>query len=479
MVTASKILIVDDERLIRLSLARGLSEAGYATDEAGSKREAIAAIDRDLPDLILLDHKLPDGTGLEVLHYLREFDANLPVVMITAHASVTGAVEAMQLGAYDYFGKPFELAEVLETVARALEAGRLRLEVARSRESSLNLGGHGNVIAASPAMKEVLRLVGRVATSEASTILLTGESGVGKGVVARMLHYESLAWNKPFMNITCTALPEALLESELFGHEKGAFTDAKVQKKGLFELADGGTIFLDEIGDLSMSLQGKLLRFMEEKSFRRVGGVRDLRVSVRVVAATNKDLEKEVDEKRFRNDLYFRLKVIPIPIPPLRERLEDIAPMVAAFVAYFNAEFRKSVSGFDAAAIQCMRAHAWPGNVRELRNAVERAVLLADSEELSPKDLPSEIGTGKNGRLSAAVVAGPAATQAGYEPREGNGSSKSFTLPAAGLVFDELERDLVQQALERANGNRTQAARLLGMNRDQIRYRIEKYELSD
>jgi DNA-binding NtrC family response regulator len=475
MPASQKILIVDDEPQIRMFLVGGLKDAGYATDEAGTMKEAMAALDRELPDLVLLDFKLPDGTGLDVLRHLRTLDKNLPVIMLTAFASVQGAVEAMQVGAYDYIGKPFEFEEVLQTVARALEARQLRAEVSHCRERDLRQSGQGNMIAASPAMKEVLRLIGRVATSEASTILLTGESGVGKGVIARMLHYESLAWDKPFMNITCTALPEALLESELFGHEKGAFTDAKVQKKGLFELANGGTIFLDEIGDLSMPMQGKLLRFLEEKSFRRVGGVRDLTVSVRIVAATNKDLAKEVAEKRFRNDLYFRLRVIPITIPPLRERLEDITPLAESFVASFNTEFRKSVIGFSERALTCMHAHAWPGNVRELRNAVERAVLLAAGDVLDLDDLPPEIG-GAGGLLDGS----PAKVHPGHDAGlPGETESTDFGLPAGGLIFDELERDLVTQALARARGNRTQAARLLGMNRDQIRYRIEKFGLSD
>ena len=478
MSSGPKILVVDDEPLIRLSLARGLTGTGYLAEEAGTVAEALASLERDLPDLVLLDQKLPDGTGVDVLKRCVELDRDLPVVMITAHASVSGAVEAMQLGAYDYFGKPFELDGVLQTVARAIETGRLRREVAKSRELSRRKVHHAEgVIATSPAMQEVLRLVGRVATSEASTILLTGESGVGKGVVARMLHHESLAWDKPFMNITCTALPESLLESELFGHEKGAFTDAKAQKKGLFELADGGTIFLDEIGDLSMPLQGKLLRFLEEKSFRRVGGLRDLRVSVRIVAATNKDLATEVREKRFREDLYYRLNVIPIHIPPLRERREDIPDLAASFVAFFNSEFLKSVQGFDPEALACMTDHDWPGNVRELRNAVERAVLLTDGELLAVGDLPScPAGPGVLGGLGRAGATGP--TGAADAAGSASGPGAPGTLPEGGLVLEELERELVRQALEREGGNRTRAAKLLGLNRDQIRYRIEKFGLS-
>jgi transcriptional regulator with PAS, ATPase and Fis domain len=309
-------------------------------------------------------------------------------------------------------------------------------------------------------MKEVQRLVRRVATSEATTILLLGESGVGKGLIARALHFESASWERPFLNITCTALPENLLESELFGHEKGAFTDARAQKKGLLELAEGGTAFLDEIGDLSLALQGKLLRFLEERSFRRVGGTRDIRVSLRVIAATNKDLDREVAENRFRRDLYFRLKVIPITIPPLRERAEDVVPLANAFIRHFDQEFRKAVRGLDDAARRCIEAYDWPGNVRELRNAIERAVLLTDGHQLTVEDLPSEITS----------VRGAAR----IEP-EGS----HFVLPRGGVVLVDIERDLLRQALTVARGNRTRAARLLGLNRDQIRYRIEKYSLEE
>jgi transcriptional regulator with PAS, ATPase and Fis domain len=262
------------------------------------------------------------------------------------------------------------------------------------------------------------------------------------------------------MNITCTALPEALLESELFGHEKGAFTDAKAQKKGLFELADGGTVFLDEIGDLSPGMQGKLLRVLEDKAFRRVGGTRDIRVSVRIVAATNKGLEKEVEAGRFRADLYFRLRVIPIEIPPLRERMEDLMPMAEAFVRHFNRELRKNVKGIAPEAAELMQRYYWPGNVRELRNAIERAVLLSDDEVLSRLDLPAEIREGREPKGRSAAV----------EPG-------AFKLPRGGLVLEDLERDMVVQALARARGNRTRAAALLGLNRDQIRYRIEKFKL--
>jgi DNA-binding NtrC family response regulator len=455
---SARILVVDDEKLIRWGLCVALKEAGYVPEQAGTAAEALEAIGREVPDLLLLDYKLPDGSGIDVLRAVRKASPRTPVVMITAHASVGGAVEAMKEGSYDYLGKPFEMDEVIQTVGRALETGHLREVVARSREDARRESALENIFAFSPAMQEVVRLIRRIAESEASTILLLGESGVGKGLVARALHFAGQRWEKPFMNITCTALPEALLESELFGHEKGSFTDAKAQKKGLFELADGGTVFLDEIGDLSQGMQGKLLRVLEEKAFRRVGGTRDIQVSVRIVAATNKDLTKEVEAGHFRSDLYFRLRVIPIEIPPLRERAEDLMPLAESFVRHFNHELRKSVKGFERDSAELIKKYAWPGNVRELRNAIERAVLLTDGEMLSCADLPSEIR---------------------HLRSLGEEESRALRLPAGGLVLEELEKNMLVQALARSRGNRTRAAQLLGMNRDQIRYRIEKFGLEE
>ncbi|MFN0006981.1 MAG: sigma-54-dependent transcriptional regulator [Planctomycetota bacterium] len=455
---SARVLVVDDEKLIRWGLCQSLKDAGYGTEQAGTVSEALDAVGREMPDLLLLDYKLPDGSGIDVLRSVRKASPRTPVVMITAHASVGGAVEAMKEGAYDYLGKPFELDEVIQTVGRALEAGHLREVIARSREDARKESALDNIVASSPGMQEVVRLIRRIAESEASTILLLGESGVGKGLVARALHFAGPRWEKPFMHITCTALPEALLESELFGHEKGSFTDAKVQKKGLFELADGGTVFLDEIGDLPQGMQGKLLRVLEDKAFRRVGGSRDIQVSVRIVAATNKDLAKEVEAGRFRSDLYFRLRVIPIEIPPLRERVEDLVPLADSIVRHFNRELRKNVGGFDADAIAMMKRYAWPGNVRELRNAIERAVLLTDGARLTCLDLPSEIRNLQ---------------------RPGTGGSDTIRLPPGGLVLEELEREMVIQALARSRGNRTRAAEFLGLNRDQIRYRIEKFGLGN
>ncbi len=466
----SRILVVDDERMVRWSLRQALERAGYQVDEAASGAEAIEHAGRELPDVVLLDHRLPDRTGLEVLRTLLKSAPRLPVVMITAHASIDGAVEAMKEGAFHYLSKPFEVEDVLQSVQRALEMGKLREQVARAHEEGQRTFGVQNIVAESPAMREIARMVQRVAQSEASTILLLGESGVGKGLVAHALHYGSSVRDKPFVDITCTALTETLLESELFGHERGAFTDARAQKKGLLELADGGTVFLDEIGDISPAMQAKLLRFLEEKSFRRVGGTRDIHVGVRVIAATNKDLGVEVEAGRFRRDLFFRLNVIPIRIPALRERREDILPLARGFVRHYGVEFRKPVLGLSPEVEARLVEYDWPGNVRELRNAIERAMLLAEGTDLRVEDLPHELR----------VLGAPTASGAGAGERAlGEAKSGGFTLPEGGLSFEELERDLLCQALERCHGNRTRAARLLGLNRDRIRYRIHKFGLEE
>ncbi|HET6204908.1 MAG TPA: sigma-54 dependent transcriptional regulator [Planctomycetota bacterium] len=456
----ARVLIVDDEKMIRWSLRASLEETGYEVGEADKGATALEAFARETPDLVLLDYRLPDRTGLDVLKSLHSLAPDVPVLLLTAHASLAGAVAAVKEGAFDYLAKPYEVDDLILRIGRALEASALQRQVDRRREQERAQFGLANLVAESPAMGEVVQLVRRVAQSEATTILLLGETGVGKGLVARALHHEGRTADGPFLDVTCTAIPETLLESELFGHERGAFTDARTQKHGLFELADGGTVLLDEMGDLPPGLQAKLLRVLEDKTFRRVGGTRDLRVSVRIVAATNRDLDAEVAEGRFRRDLYFRLKVIPILLPPLRERPADVEPLARRFLGHFRGEFRKEVSDFEPAALEALRRYPWPGNVRELQNAIERAVLLTESEVVRRADLPREI-----------------AGDSGGSP--GPPSNRALLLPAEGVVLEELERDLVRQALERTKGNRSRAARLLGLNRDQIRYRIAKFRFGD
>jgi len=452
------ILIVEDEKLIRWSLVERLGREGYHVQDVDRGEDARAAlVDSDF-DLVILDYRLPDTDGLTLLEEIRATLPDLPVILITAFSSVEGAVRAMKLGAFDYINKPFDMEELVLVSQKALETTRLKREVSWLKENQARLFGSTQIVGQSQKMREVYHIVERVAATDATTVLLRGESGTGKGLVAKAIHQSSKRRDLPFMTVTCTALQETLLESELMGHEKGAFTDAKQQKKGLFELADGGTIFLDEIGDIPPSFQAKLLHVLEEKIFKRVGGIRDIQVDVRIIAATNKDLEKAVKEENFRQDLYYRLKIIPIQLPPLRERDGDIPLLVQLFIEHFNREFRKSVQGFTPRALNVMEQYSWPGNVRELRNIVERAILLGSGDSLDFADLPSEIrergGAG------------------GVESAEG-----VLSLPQGGVVLEELERDLVRQALKRSNGNQTRAAKLLGLNRDQIRYRIEKFGL--
>ena len=453
--SARHILIVDDEELIRWSLAERLRLDGHEIFEAGSATRAFELLDGHV-DAVLLDYRLPDDDGLSVLRKFHEIDPDLPVLMLTAHKDVEIVVGAMKAGAFEYLTKPFDLDDVAVRVERALEATRLRRELRTLRDTLAKPFGVASIIGESDAMQRVKGLVRKVATSPGSTVLLTGESGTGKDLVAKVIHYSSARAARPFLNITCSALPENLMESELFGHERGAFTDARAQKRGLLEQADDGTVFLDEIGEMTPALQAKLLRFLEEKAFRRVGGSSDIQVDVRVIAATNRNLEETIREGKFREDLYYRLNVLRIEVPPLRTRADDVPRLAQHFVETFSRDFRRPVRGLSDDATQALRTYGWPGNVRELRNLVERAVLLSEGEVLQASDFDT---------LQA--------------PRRAGGSGRTaFQLPADGVSLEEEERSLVMQALERTGGNQTRAAMLLGLHRDQIRYRIEKFGLA-
>jgi two-component system response regulator AtoC len=443
------VLVVDDEQLIRWSLSERLKQEGYRVVEADTVASALARHAEGV-DVVLLDYKLPDGDGLAALKEMRDRDPETLVILLTAHSTIDIAVEAMKRGAYHYATKPFNLDEIAFQVEKALETTRLRREVRALRANQAQPYTLDRIVGTSKAITELKSLLKKVAGSPASTVLLTGESGTGKDLAAKVLHYQSDRSPRPFMNITCSALPEAILESELFGHERGAFTDARQQKRGLLESADGGTVFLDEIGEMAPALQAKLLRFLEEKTFKRVGGVADIRVDVRVIAATNRTLEDEVKKGRFREDLYYRLNVLPIVLPPLRSRVDDIPTLVHYFVDTFNSEFRKKVQRVASEAMKRLTTYGWPGNIRELRNAVERAMLLAEGLELTEDNFPAAAGQ----KLLEQVQ-----------------------LPPNGIDLEQLERSLVVQALERCGWNQTKAATLLGLNRDQIRYRIEKFKL--
>jgi len=457
--TTRRVLLVDDERLVRWSIAERLRADGFEPLQAASVAEALDLAAKGV-DAAILDFKLPDGDGLLILRQLRREDPDLPVIMLTAHTDVDLVVEAVKAGAADYVAKPFDVQDVALRLARAIEATGSYRELRRLKEDLARPFGFDSMLGESEPMQQIRELARKIARSPGSTVLVTGESGTGKDLLAKVIHYGSSRAARPFMNITCSALPETLLESELFGHERGAFTDARQQKRGLFEQADQGTLFLDEIAETVPTLQAKLLRFLEEKAFRRLGGVSDIKVDVRVIAATNQDLEKYVLDGKFREDLYYRLNVLRVAMPALRERGHDVLLLARHFTRAFGKEFRRPAQTLTRGAEDALLAYAWPGNVRELRNVIERAVLLSDGGALEPGDFDSLHS------LRAPSASAPTPTQAG-----------AVGLPAEGLRLDDVEKQLIVLALERTAGNQTRAAALLGLHRDQIRYRMEKYGL--
>ena len=471
-----KILVVDDERLVRWSLQQKCEEWGYEVVEAAAGDPALRLAQHESPDLVLLDVRLPDLNGLQVLEQMKKNPGAPAVIMITADPQLDDVKSALKLGAYDFVGKPLDFDELHVTIQNALEANRLRSEVQSLRGEVRRRAGYHEVVAVSPKMTELMSFVQKVAASEATTILIQGESGTGKDLVTKTIHYESSRQNGPFIAINCSAIPETLMEAELFGHEKGAFTDAKQMKKGLFETANGGTLFLDEIGELSPLLQAKLLRVLEDQVIRRVGGVRDLQVDVRVVAASNRDLEKAVREGHFRQDLYYRLAIIAVFIPPLRERTDDILPLVDFFIERYNRKFKKSVRGISAETRRLLLAHNWPGNVRELKNSIERAMILDDEPILRPAYMPFAVGDAARSGLTAFEHSSSSA-DAGGKPLPGGRALPRLYIPEEGTSLEEVERAMVELAMRQANGNQTHAARLLDISRDALRYKLKKFDL--
>ena len=453
--TSPKILIVDDEPSIRYALTEALKSWDYASVQAGTVAEAKQAIAEEEPVVALLDIDLPDGSGLDVLSFAKEMRPDIVAIMITGNVSVPNVVTALRGGAHDFIGKPIRLEELRVTLKNALETRELRREVKAMRQERSREFSFDQLIGDSPPMRKAVELARRVAESEIASILLQGETGTGKDLFARGIHYASDRSNAPYLAVNCAALPATLIESELFGYEKGAFTDAKQRKEGLFEQAQGGTIFLDEIGEMELSLQAKLLRVLEGGAFRRVGGLKDLPLDVRIIAASNQNLKKAGEEGTFRLDLYFRLSVIQVDIPPLRERGDDILLLAKHYIEIANRKRRgKPLRGIAPEVERIFRSYAWTGNVRELRNVVERASILEDGDMVSALHLPADMV--------------PSLSAARYAPHSG------ILLPPEGIPLDEVEVELARQALERTGGNLTQAAKLLDISRDQLRYKLRK-----
>ena len=443
------ILVVDDERNIRTLCARVLAGDQIEVQGVGSGKEGLQMADEVGPDLVLLDLRLPDMDGIDVLRALKARHAETAVIIITGFGQIQSAVEAMKAGATDYLEKPFEHLDKLKlAVARSLEEVRARREIQRLHRLQEKEYRVDQLIGESEGTRRLRELIGKLARSEAATILIHGESGTGKELVARGLHYESARRDSPFMEVNCAAITETLFESELFGHEKGAFTDAKAAKKGLMELADRGTLFLDEVSEMSLNSQAKFLRVLQERVLRRVGGTRDIKVDLRIIAATNRPLEMRVKDGQFREDLFYRLNVIPIHIPPLRERRDDIMPLARHFVMDANTRFHKAIKGFNPEAERLMLGYQWPGNVRELRNLIERLVILGSADLIEPQHLPVQFAT----QVRQAAV--PEATT--DEPR----------------TLAEVERAYIAQIMQRVESNKSKAAKILGISRQTLRKKL-------
>ena len=462
----SVILLVDDQDTIRFFLEKTLTQEGYETITAKLGGEAVEKARKVMPDLVLLDLKLPDMDGLEVLQQIKEIFPEICIVMITAFGDIETAVSAMKAGAYDFVSKPINLDQLLMVIRKGLESGRLNREVLQlKRQMDLDVG-FDFIMGDSPRMERIYEVVRQVAKSDTTSVLIEGESGVGKEMIARLIHRFSARAEKPFLDINCASLPEQLLESELFGYEKGAFTDAKSQKQGLLEIANRGTLFLDEIGEMSLTIQVKLLRVMERMVFRRVGGTSDIHVSVRIISATNRDLEKELEERRFRPDLYYRLKVVPMYIPPLRERKEDLLKFVHYYLSIFTSKFNKHFDTVSDEATEVMMAYMWPGNIRELKNVIERIVLLENGPVIRADHLPFSATRMEERTLGRKID-----------------NMLSQELPADGIDFDtvvsELEKELIVKASNQTGWNQSRTARLLNLKRDKLRYRMKNFNLDN
>jgi two-component system, NtrC family, response regulator AtoC len=455
MPSPEKILIVDDDRFVRMALGEALRSWNYKTLVAENVAEAKKIFDEEEPAIVMLDIDLPDGSGLDVLNDIKEKKPETIAVIITGNIDVPNVIKALRGGAYDFIGKPVKLEELRVTLRNAVEAKTLRREVKQARIERSRGFSFSEILGESVVLKKAIDLAQRVAASDVPSILLHGETGTGKDLFARAIHSASERANAPYLAINCAALPATLIESELFGYEKGAFTDAKQRKEGLFEQAQGGTIFLDEIGEMELSLQAKLLRVLEEGAFRRVGGLKDISLNVRIIAASNKDLKKTSEEGGFRLDLYFRLSVIQIDIPPLRDRGDDTLLLAQHYIDKANQKRRGEIlQGLTPEVISIFKSYRWTGNVRELRNVIERASILEDGDIVTTAHLPVDL-------------------VGGALPINGENPT-GIALPPNGIPLEMVEFELAKQAMARTGGNLTRAAKLLDISRDQLRYKLKK-----
>ncbi len=452
---AGKVLIVDDDRFVRMALSEALRTWEYEIVEADTVKAAKATFVDEEPEIVLLDIDLPDGSGIDVLNEIKVSNPDTIVIMITGNVDVSNSVAALRGGAHDFIGKPVRLEELRVTLRNASETRTLRREVKQARAERKRGFSFSEIIGESDSMKKAIELARRVAESDVGSILLNGETGTGKDLFARAIHFASERADAPYLAINCAALPANLIESELFGYEKGAFTDAKQKKEGLFEQAHGGTIFLDEIGEMEISLQAKLLRVLEESTFRRVGGLKDIKLDARIIAASNRNLKQESENGNFRLDLYFRLSVIQVDILPLRSRGNDVIELANYYIEKANLKRRgKPLRRLSPEVEKIFSKYSWTGNVRDLRNVIERASILEDGEMVTATHLPADMLSVSSGQT-------------------GTGSS-TFVLPMGGVPLESVEFELAKQAIERTNGNLTQAAKLLDISRDQLRYKLRK-----
>ncbi len=451
----ASLLIVDDNQGIRTTLSELLSSENHDTVSLMTAEDALVSFKKNEPDLILLDLALPGMNGFQFLHEVKKLSIHIPVIIITSYSDVASAVKAMRLGAYDYITKPFNLDEIVITVDKALDSKQREDHLAYLRRKNQPLG-FDKIIGNSPEVKKVYNFIRQLSSAPNTSVLIRGETGTGKELVAQAIHQNSSRSNKPFIEINCSAFQENLLEAEFMGFEAGAFTGAITRKKGLLELADNGSFFMDEVGDMPMSLQAKILKVIEEQTFRRIGGIKELKVNTRIISATSRNLEKHIESGDFRKDLFYRLNVASIILPPLRERGEDILLLANHFLNQFNKEFKKSIQGFADTVKEKLVQYSWPGNVRELKNMVERAVLFEEGVYIQPDNL--NFHTDHSTDIFTEFL--------------------TDNFPSTGISIENVEKSLITSALSRARGNQTQAARLLNLSRETLKYRLKKYQIT-